>query len=336
MRGVIFEEFGEPADVLGMRDLPEPRPGPGEVRVRMLASPVNPSDLLTVRGSYGVRPALPATPGFEGVGIVEEAGGGLLGKLLVGKRVAALNRGGGNWSEQVVIRAKEAIPLARDLPLEQAAMFFVNPAAAFVMTRLVLKIPPGCWLMQTAAGSALGRMVIRLGKRFGFRTLNVVRREEQCDDLKQLGGDAVLAFDPERHDEAQFREQITEITEKRGVPFAIDAVGGRTGSAAVTCLGDGGRMLVYGTLTDDNLSFSPRHLMGPTACMEGFWLARWMEKQAMWRKLRLVKQITGLMREGVLVTDVGRCFPLEQIVDAVREAEKTGRGGKVLLRIADR
>jgi NADPH:quinone reductase-like Zn-dependent oxidoreductase len=335
MRGVVFEEFGEPADVLETRDLREPSPGPGEVRVRMLASPVNPSDLLMVRGSYGVRPALPATPGFEGVGIVEEAGSGFLGKLLVGKRVAALNRGGGNWSEQVVIRAKEAIPLARDLPLEQAAMFFVNPAAAFVMTRLVLKVPPGGWLLQTAAGSALGRMVIRLGKRFGFRTLNVVRRDEQCDELKQLGGDTVLVFDPERHDDAKFREQVAVITEKQGVPFAIDAVGGRTGSAVVACLGAGGRMLVYGTLTDDNLSFSPRHLMGPTACIEGFWLARWMENQGLWRKLRLVKRITGLMREGVLITDVGRCFALEQIADAVREAETSGRGGKVLLRIAD-
>src|SRR5688500_16050142 len=99
MRAVVFESFGEPADVLRARDRPEPQPKAGEVRVRMLASPVNPSDLMTVRGVYGQLPTLPATPGYEGVGVVEAAGGGLIGKFLVGKRVAVLNRAGGNWAE---------------------------------------------------------------------------------------------------------------------------------------------------------------------------------------------------------------------------------------------
>src|SRR5262249_61433002 len=125
--------------------------------------------------------ALPATPGFEGVGTVEESGGGWLAKRVMGKRVAVLNRATGNWREQVVVPARQAIPVPEDIPLEQAATFFVNPASAVVMTRYVLRIPRGAWLLQTAAGSALGRMVIRLGKQHGFRTMNVVRRREQGD-----------------------------------------------------------------------------------------------------------------------------------------------------------
>src|SRR5271168_1638866 len=111
MKAVVFERFGEPAEVLHVRDVPTPEPGPGQVRVRMIASPINPSDLMTIRGQYGRVPRLPATPGFEGVGVVDAAGPGLL-KLLrglkPGRRVAVLNAHGGNWAEHVVISARHA------------------------------------------------------------------------------------------------------------------------------------------------------------------------------------------------------------------------------------
>lgn len=100
MQSVQFDQFGEPAEVLQTRDIETPHPKSGEVLVRMLFSPVNPSDLMTVRGVYGKLPNLPCTPGYEGVGVVEASGGGLLGKFLVGKRVALLNGINGNWQEK--------------------------------------------------------------------------------------------------------------------------------------------------------------------------------------------------------------------------------------------
>src|SRR5262249_6476909 len=106
MKSIVFERFGNPAEVLECRDVPVPTPGPGEVRVRMLASPINPSDLLYVRGEYGQRPSLPTGSGFEGVGVVEEAGPGLLGRLRVRRRVAVLSGIGGNWKEHVLVPAR--------------------------------------------------------------------------------------------------------------------------------------------------------------------------------------------------------------------------------------
>ena len=80
MKAVHCERFGDPAEVLQLRDVPPPAaPQSGEVRVRMLASPINPSDMLMIQGAYGRQPRLPCVPGFEGVGIVE-AGSGLLAK----------------------------------------------------------------------------------------------------------------------------------------------------------------------------------------------------------------------------------------------------------------
>ena len=335
MRAVVFERFGEPADVLSVRDVPLSEPQAGEVRVRMIASPINPSDLMSIRGVYGKLPQLPATPGFEGVGIVEAAGRGLLPRFFLGKRVVVVNRDRGNWCEKTVVPARQVIPIPADLPVEQAAMFFVNPVAAYVMTRRILAVAAGEWLLQTAAGSSLGQMVIRLGKRYGFRTLNVVRRAEQIGELRSIGADAVLAFDPNRDHADRLRDEVRNITNSDGVRYAIDPVGGGTGSALVSCLGPGGRMLVYGTLSSEPLSFSPRALMTPGASIEGFWLSRWILTQRLVGKLRLVKTITRLIRDGVLRSEVGRTYRLEEINEAVREAQKPARGGKVLLRMSD-
>jgi NADPH:quinone reductase-like Zn-dependent oxidoreductase len=330
MKAIVFDRFGPPAEVLHVMDMPVPEPGPGQVRVRMLATPINPSDLLTVRGQYGKRPELPATPGFEGVGVVDAAGPGLL-KLLrglkPGRRVAVLNARGGNWQEQVVIPARQAVPLPADIPDEQAAAFFVNPATALVMTRWVLGIPRGAWLLQTAAGSALGRMLVRLGRHDGFRTINVVRRRALAEELKRAGADAVIATDEEN-----LEERVRALTEGAGVPFAVDAVGGETGSAVARTLGPDGRMLVYGTLSGEPIALDPRVLIVGQKRVEGFWLSEWTARQGVLTMLKLFRGITSLLRAGVLTSEVGASFPFDEVKAAVERAEAPGRQGKILLR----
>ncbi len=194
MKAAVFDSFGEPAEVLHVRDVPEPHPGPGEVRVRMIMSPVNPSDMLVVRGRYGVLPSLPSTPGFEGVGVVDEVGSGLLGRLVKGKRVLAINGAGGNWAEYAVIPARQARPIADDIPDEQAAAAFVNPTTVLALARHVLKVRRGEWLLQSAAGSTLGRMMIKLGRHDGFQarsTSSAVAR--RSTNSRRLGADAVIS-----------------------------------------------------------------------------------------------------------------------------------------------
>jgi NADPH:quinone reductase-like Zn-dependent oxidoreductase len=330
MKAVVCEAWGEPDRVLHVRDVPAPACGPGQVRVRMLASPVNPSDLFMVRGVYGKQPPLPCTPGFEGVGVVEE-GHGILAWRVKGKRVAVLNSESGNWAEQVVIPARQAVPVPADLTDEQAASFFVNPASAIVMTRDILKVPAGAWLLQTAAAGALGRMVIRLGVKHGFRTLNVIRRREQAEELKRLGATAVVVTGEE-----PLLERVQELTNKQGVPFAIDAVGGALGSQVVETLGRGGRMLVFSSLSGEPLTIPPRSLMSVPRRVEGFWLSEWARNQGPLRMLLLFRRITALLREGVLATEVAATFPLDDVQAAVRQAEQPGRAGKVLLKIGSR
>jgi NADPH:quinone reductase-like Zn-dependent oxidoreductase len=328
LKAVVFEKFGDPAEVLQVREVPEPVPGPGQVRVCMLASPIGPADVLTVRGEYGYQPKLPATPGTEGVGIVE-AGRGLLGRMRVGRRVAVLNETGGNWQEKVVVSALRVVPISNHVPDDQAATFFVNPATAFIMTRLVLKVPPRAWLLQTAAGSALGKMVIRLGRHFGFRTINVVRRREQAEEILRAGGDEAIASESE-----SIEDRVRAITNGEGISFALDAVGGKTGSAVVRSLARGGRLLVYGTLAEEPLSLPSRMLFLGVKRIDGFWLSDWARRQNVWTMLRLFRRIHQLMAKRVLSTDVGPAFTLDDIKAAIRQASTPGRNGKVLLKMS--
>ena len=329
MKAVVFDRPGSPEEVLGVRDVPTPSPGRGEVLVRMLASPVNPSDLLYIQGNYGLKPVCPATPGFEGVGVVQASGGGLLGRFLRGKRVAVLNGRTGNWAEYTVASARQCIPVPSDIPDDQAATFFVNPATALALTRHVLAVPPGAYLLQTAAGSALGRMVIRLGKEYGFRTVNVVRRREQVEELTALGADHVLV-----ESDGPLDEQVRLVTGADGVPFVIDPVGGETGTQALQCLAPGGRAVLYGLLSGEPVTLDPRFLITGSKSVQGFWLGDWAKARPLLKKLRLIRQIRRLMRTGVLGSEIGSSYPLDRVAEAVRQAAAPGKGGKVLLRIA--
>ena len=195
MKAIVFEKFGLPAEVLSTRELPPRNPGPGEIRVRMRLAPVNPSDLMVIRGLYGRLPALPATPGFEGYGVVDAVGPGWIAKirrLRPGRRVAVLHGASGTWAEEVVLSARHVVPIPDDIPDDAAATFFVNPATALIMVNRVLQVPKGSWLLQTAAGSALGRMIVRLAKSQGIRTINLIRRADSKAELQQLGADAVI------------------------------------------------------------------------------------------------------------------------------------------------
>lgn len=333
MKSVLFDHCGEPAEVLSVREVNEPGIKAGEVLVSMQASPVNPSDLLFVRGLYTVQPRLPAVPGFEGVGVVTQ-GNGLLGRRLVGTRVSVIGGDEGHWRDATVAKAKQVIPLPRVLSDEQAAMFFVNPATALSITRSTLRVPKGAWLLQSAANSALGKMVIRLGKHFGFRTINLVRRVEVADELYAVGADAVIAYDAEHHATEELKFQIEKTTGRGNVSFAMDCVGGKTGAAMISCLAPGGHLVLYGTLSHEPISLPSRQLMRTGSKVSGFWLSQAMAETSLFGKLRLVREIIKLMRKGVLTSDVSEQFPLEHVKDAVIAAEQPGRRGKVLLAMA--
>lgn len=336
MKAVHFDRYGEPADVLRVTDQPVPAPGAGEVRVKIRLSPVNPSDLLYVRGHYsGVTPHFPSGAGFEGVCDVDAIGGGVTG-LTVGQRVFARNSLGGNWAEYAVVPAEKVYLVPDDIPDEQIASFLINPATAILMVRHVLAVPRGEWLLQSAASSELGRMVIRLAKRDGIRTLNVVRRPEAVADLSALGADAVIVSS-----DGPIDEQVRQIVGPDGVNYALDPVAGQTGTEVFRSLGDSGRMLVYGSLTNEPIKVGEdaRLTLSGRRMLEVYWLGYWLPRlehsgffpQGKPAIAQLIDEIAGLIREGVLATSPGTKYVIDDIHQAVIEAETPGRQGKVFI-----
>jgi NADPH:quinone reductase-like Zn-dependent oxidoreductase len=292
--------------------------------------------LLYVRGHYsGVEPQFPAPVGFEGVGIVDALGPETNG-VLVGQRVAVINGQGGNWAEYAVLPAGSALPAPDRIPDEQLASFVINPASAILMVRHVLAVPRGEWLLQSAAGSELGRMIIRLAKRDGIHTLNVVRRREPVAELEALGADAVIVST-----DGPIDEQVHNIVGRHGVKYAIDPVVGQTGTEMFKALHEDGRMLVYGSLTGEpvRVGEDPRDILSGRRTLEVFWLGYWLPRLAQSgfyppgipAGLQLVEDIEALMREDILVTSPGRTYSLDEIGGAVAQAESEGRHGKVLL-----
>lgn len=357
MKSSHLEEFTQDARDIEIIDIAKPEPGPGQVRVRMMLSPVNPSDLNFVHGTYLTAlqriiwnqqagpggqvffdpghsnpcPAPPYALGGEGMGIVESVGPGFFARRLAGRRVAIVAPPpNGAWKEYVVVDAVKAVALPDTISDEDGAMFFINPFTAYVMTREVLKVPRDQWLLVTAAGSALGKNVVRLGRLFGFKTLCVVRSDSNSDALRELGADAIVETNHQ-----DLVRSVSEITSGQGVGYAIDCVGGELTASVIRCLGLGGRLLVYGTLANSPVCVPLRDLMMPGAEMAGFLLPNWLAARSPLRVLGVLRTVRRLMARGLFDTEVTETFGLEQVSDAIAAATRPGRTGKVMLRIGE-
>src|SRR5215213_402429 len=324
MLSVRFHEFGNPAEVLRVEEVERPEPRAGQVLVKMRVRAINPSDVLTVRGLYGQLPVPPATPGLEGMGEVAAVGEGVT-HLSEGQRVIPLGVAG-TWAEYVIAPAVQLIPVPDGVSDQTAAQFVVNPLTAWIMTIEELGLQPGEWLLQTAAGSTLGRVVLQIASQRGFKTINVVRRREQGEELKSLGGDEFICTDEE-----DIPERVREITGKAGVTKAIDAVGGETGAAVLRSLGRGGVMLVYGLLSGQPMPVDGGRMIFTTTTLRGFWLGDWMRSATPERQQATVGEMLRSMATQEIVPPVEAEYPLSEVLAAVAHSERPGRSGKVLL-----
>jgi NADPH:quinone reductase-like Zn-dependent oxidoreductase len=348
MKSATINSFSDDISTVELRNVPTPKPGPGQVRVRMRMAPVNPTDFNYMDGIYessfarmiwnrdAERPSdrpgselFPRPPyalGVEGVGVVEDSGGGFLGKRLVGNRVAVVSGPpNGTWQEQTLIDARRAFPVPRSLSDEQACSFFVNPLTALVLIRHVLQVPRGAVLLQTAAGSALSQMVRNLGRADGFRVIDVVRSRSGADRLKEGDSEHVVALEDE-----DLLEAVHRIA-PAGVDCVLDCVGGATGSEVLRTLTPGGRMVCYGTLSREPISLPPRDIMMPMTSIEGFYLAAYLADRTLFQRLGLVRKTAKLIESGVLGTSVEQTYRLDELHAALEHARRPGRTGKILL-----
>ncbi|HWL23878.1 MAG TPA: zinc-dependent alcohol dehydrogenase family protein [Ureibacillus sp.] len=239
---IKFYEFGSPQNVLKVEDKSIEPPKDHQVLVRMLARPINPSDLIPIRGAYAQRISLPNIPGYEGVGIVEEVGP-LVSKNLIGKRVLPL-RGEGTWQEFVKTSAEFAVPIPDSIDDFTAAQMYINPVTAWVTCTEVLKLQSNDVLLVNACGSSIGHIFAQLSKVLGFRLIAVTRNNKYTEDLLHLGASYVIDTS-----KVPLYETVMELTNGIGADAAIDSVGGSCGNDLAFSVHPNGHFLTIGLLS---------------------------------------------------------------------------------------
>jgi len=239
---IRFYEFGDPKEVLKVEQKERQALIRDEVLVRMLLRPINPSDLIPITGAYSHRISLPTIPGYEGVGIVEDVGP-FASKELIGMRVLPL-RGEGTWQDYVTTSADFIVPIPDSIDNYMAAQLYINPLTAWLLCTAVLNLQPGDSLLVNACSSAIGRILVQLSKIIGFRLIAVTRNTAHKEDLLKLGASDVI-----NTSETSLSEEVMSLTNGEGVNYAIDSIGGPSGTELAFCVQPHGTLVTIGLLS---------------------------------------------------------------------------------------
>jgi NADPH:quinone reductase-like Zn-dependent oxidoreductase len=319
MRAIQIAQFGNPADVVRVVDLPEPpAPGVGEVKVAVELSPLNLHDLVLVTGQL-LRPPLPRVLGNEGIGRIVEVGSGVdtveVGDLVVLPLLA------GAWREQLVLGAEGLFRLPEG-NVEQLSMVGGNPATAGLILSEYAGLEPGDWVVQNAANGGVGRSLIALAKARGFRTINLARDESTFADLTKSGADIV------HRDDASAAEDVRKEIGDARIALAVDSVGGDGVDRLVDLLSDGGWLVTYAAATGQPMSINAMSLIGKHLTVRGFSIAAFDYAT---KVLPIIHEAAPLVASGALFVPVAAVFELDDIHAAIQQVL---RGGKVLLKVA--
>lgn len=324
MKKLQIRSFGRPEAVVELSESETPEPEAGQVLVAMEASPINPSDLLLIRGHYGHRPKLPAELGTEGVGRIIGVGPDV-DPVRIGERVLIVpTLRHGTWQDQVSVDADEAMPIDPDADALQLAMLGVNPVTADLLLRNFVDLPPGAWVAQTGGNSAVGRYVITLAKEAGLRSISVVRRPEAVPDLLESGADVVAVSG------AQLGDELGQALGDQRISLLIDSIAGDVVSDLASWLVPGGTLVSYGGMSGAPVIVKPQDLIFRDIRVRGFWLKHWVDSTPQEEIRETYARLARLVASDVLRAPVAATYPLEKYEDALANASEGGRAGKVL------
>ena len=325
MNAVVLDSYSG-VEALRVENRPIPKPGPNQVLVKVAASPINPSDLAFLEGSYGFKKKTPTVPGFEGSGTIVAVGSGMMGRYLMGKHVACVSQGEGDgvWAEYVVTSTTLAFPLSSSVSLEEGAMSAVNPLTAMAFLDIA-KAGKNKIIVQTAAASALGQMVNRIFQNNGIQIINIVRREAQADLLKKIGAEIILNIT-----DTNFSKELKETCRQHQAHLAFDAVAGPLTLQVLNAMPHHSKVTVYGGLSFKAAQADPGDLIFQGKSVDGFWLTSWMGKKNLLQSLQLWQRAQKLLTTD-LKSEVRERYPLFEAQKAVKEYQNQMTGGKVLL-----
>jgi mitochondrial enoyl-[acyl-carrier protein] reductase / trans-2-enoyl-CoA reductase len=326
INAAVYETHGNPADVLHVESRPWPTPDAGEVVVKMRAAPINPADLNQIEGKYPVRAELPATPGFEGAGIVAEADRNAT-KVATGALVI-LPHNVGTWRDAVAVKADELVVVPAGIEPMHAAMLKINPMTAWRLLHDYVDLERGDWLIQNAANSAAGRAVIQIAHELGYKTVNVIRRSELIGELRVEGGDVVLV------DSENLRREVEDAIGGAPIRLGLNAVGGESALRLANCLAPGSTLVTYGAMSLQPLKIPNGLLIFKDLRFRGIWINKWYDNATPAQRMEAFQPLFEMAKRGLLQTKVEKAYPLSEAKTAVGHAARGQRSGKIIFEFA--
>jgi trans-2-enoyl-CoA reductase len=326
INAAVYETHGNPADVLHVESRPWPMPAAGEVIVKMRAAPINPADLNQIEGKYPVRAELPATPGFEGAGVVVDVGTEVKG--LTSGALVILPHNIGTWRDAVAVKADELVVVPQGIEPVHAAMLKINPMTGWRLLHDYVDLARGDWLIQNAANSAAGRAVIQIARELGYKTVNVVRRSELIGELRAEGGDVVLV------DSENLRHEVEDVIAGPPIRLGLNAVGGESALRLANCLAPGSTLVTYGAMSLQPLKIPNGLLIFKDLRFRGIWINKWYDNATPAQRMEAFQHLFKMAKRGHLQTKVEKAYPLSEAKTAVAHAARGQRSGKIIFEFA--
>lgn len=321
MRSISYSRFGDPADVLDLVERDMPQPAPGQVRVRLLLSPVHNHDLMTIAGKYGVKPALPSVPGTEAVGVVDALGEGV-SNLMVGQRV--MGGASAAWADYYLANAAQVIPVPDSIDDATACQLISMPLSAKILLA-DLDVKSGDWIIQNAANGAVGKLINQFAGAVGVHVINLVRRDAGVAEMSDLGIANTVSTQA-----ADWREQVAAITKGAPIVRGLDSIGGEGPEALLSVMAERSQLISFGNLSGQKIALSSDTILFKQAVVRGFWMAR---SNAGGEAIgKAIGELVTAAATGKLKLAVDGIYGLDEARAAMRASGEPGRKGKVAIR----
>jgi NADPH2:quinone reductase len=322
MKALLCTAFG-PIEQLAIQEIPNPRPGPGQVLLDVKASSLNFPDALMVQGLYQVKPPLPFSPGTEMAGVVVETGSDVQ-DFKPGDRVIAI-AGWGGFAEECAVDAGRLIPLPEGMDFDMGAAFLFTYETSLHGLRDRGRLKAGETLLVLGAAGGVGLAAVEIGKILGARVIAAASSADKLALCKQLGADETIDYVS-----GNLRDRINELTGRRGVDIVFDPVGGTYTETALRATAWGGRLLVVGFAAGDIPKIPVNLALLKERSIVGVY---WGEsvKHDPEGHVRNVKQLVEWLAAGKVKPVISERVPLSEAAGAMKRMINRQIKGKVVI-----
>ncbi|XP_036334326.1 enoyl-[acyl-carrier-protein] reductase, mitochondrial-like [Rhagoletis pomonella] len=318
VKSLKYSKHGEPAEVLEIVEGQLNQPNDNEVLVKILAAPINPSDIITIQGTYPVKPKFPAVGGNECVAEVVSVGK-KVSKLITGQHVVPFATGLGTWTTHALFAEEHLMPVSSKIGLAEASTLTVNPCTAYRMLKDFVTLRPGDCVIQNGANSAVGQAVHQLCKAWDIKSVGIVRDRPDIgplkDYLKSLGATEVLT-EEEIRASPLFKEKHLPIPR-----LALNCVGGKSATEVARHLEDKGVMVTYGGMSREPVVASTAALIFKDIAFRGFWMTRWTKENSdSPQRIQMFNDLCEMIEQGKFAAPVHEMVPLQKFREAMAAA----------------